>query len=332
MTAEGHRRPLRGLGPSRAESEDLLDGTGNGPLHELLAAASGPAHREEIAGEALATRAFVAARRNVAAEATLADDLLGPGPASHRSTGWWRTPTRLVAALVLALASAGVAVGTAATMLRDAPPVAPPPSSAPAPVPGGEGTTGPHPLAEPVRIAACRAWQAAGASTTTNRTSDAAFTPLISAAGGTDNVDGYCAATAAPGAAPSLPTSREHPPAPPTSTLPGTTREEGASRPDDPEPGRADNGNANSNNNSNSNSNSNSSSSNNSNSNANSNEGRGVGPPATPPGQATERNGPANGRAVGPPEIPPGQNRAPEIPPGQNRAPQSDGPTSQGQG
>ena len=38
MTAEGHRRLLRGLRPSRAESEDLLDGTGSGPLHELLAA------------------------------------------------------------------------------------------------------------------------------------------------------------------------------------------------------------------------------------------------------------------------------------------------------
>jgi hypothetical protein len=307
MTAEGHRGPLRRLRPSRAESEDLLDGTGSGPLHELLATASGPAHREEIAGEALATSAFVAAHRNVAPEATIADDLLGPGPASHRSTGWWRTPTRLVAALVLALASAGVAVGTAATMLRDAPPAAPPPSSAPAPVPGGAGTTGPHPLAEPVRIATCRAWQAAGASTTTNRTSDTAFTPLISAAGGTDNVDDYCAATAAPDAAPSRPTSREQPPAPATSTPSGTTRDEGASRPDDPEPARAPDANADSNNNSN---------------NSDSNEGRGVGPPATPPAQATERNGPANGRAVGPPEIPPGQ----------NRAPQSDGSTSQGQG
>ena len=311
MTAEGPRRPLRGLRPSRAESEDLLDGTGSGPLHDLLAAASGPAHREEIAGEELATSAFVAAHRNVASEATNPGDLLGPGPASHRRTGWWRTPTRLVAALVLALASAGVAVGTAATMLRDAPPAAPPSSSAPAPVPGGAGTTGPQPLAEPVRIATCRAWQAAGASTTTDRTTDTAFTPLISAAGGTDNVDGYCAATAAPDAAPSRPTSGERPPAPATSTPPGGTRDEGASRPDDPEPARAPDGNTNGNN-------------------ARRrhqrrhqrDEGRGVGPPATPPGQATDRNGPANGRAVGPPEAPPGQ----------NRAPQSDGSTSQGQG
>jgi hypothetical protein len=303
MTAEGHRRTRRGLRPSRAESEDLLDGKGSGPLHELLAAASGPAHREEIAGEALATGAFVGAHRNVAPEATVADDLLGPGATSHRRTGWWRTPTGLVAALVLALASAGVAVGTAATMLRDAPPAAPPSSSAPAPVPGGAGTAGPHLLSEPVRIATCRAWQAAGASATTNRTSDAAFTPLISAAGGTDNVDAYCAATAAPDAAPSRPTSREHPPAPATSAPPGTTRDEGASRPDDPEPARAQDGNANSN------------------GNASSNDGRGVGP-AAPPGRVADRNGPADGRAVGPPEVPPGQNR------GQ----QSDGSTSPGQG
>jgi hypothetical protein len=303
MTAEGHRRPLRGLRPSRAESEDLLDGKGSGPLHELLAAASGPAHREEVAGEALATGAFVAARRNVAPGATIADDLES-GATIHRRTGWWRTPTGLVAALVLALASAGVAVGTAATMLRDAPPAAPPPSSAPAPVPGGAGTTGPHPLSEPVRTATCRAWQAAGASTTTNRTSDAAFTPLISAAGGSDNVDDYCAATAAPDAVPSRPTPREHSPAPATSTPPGTTRDEGSSRPDDPEPAGAQDGNANST------------------SSSNSNEGRGVGPPATPPGRATDRNGPAGGRAVGPPEVPPGQNR------GQ----QSDGSTPPGQG
>ncbi|MDD7918703.1 hypothetical protein [Actinomycetospora callitridis] len=328
MTAEGRRRPRRGLRPSRAESEELLDGTGSGPLHELLVAASGPAHREEIAGEARATGAFVAAHRNVAPEATLADDLLGRGATSHRRTGWWRTPTGLVAALVLALASAGVAVGTAATMLRDAPPAASPPSSAPAPAPapGGAGTPGPHPLSEPVRIATCRAWQAAGASTTTNRTSDAAFTPLISAAGGADHVDAYCAATAAPDAAPSRPTSREDPPAPATRTPADTTRDEGAPRPDDPEPAGAQDGNSNSNGNGNSNSNGNGNGNGNGNSNGNgnadSNEGRGAGPPATPPGRAADRNGPAEGRAVGPPEIPPGQNR------GQ----QSDGSTSPGQG
>ncbi|WP_328307900.1 hypothetical protein [Actinomycetospora sp. NBC_00405] len=313
MTAEGRRRPPRGLRPSRAESEGLLDGTGSGPLHELLAAASGPAHREEIAGEALATSAFVAAHRNDAPEVTIADDLLGPPATSHRRTGWWRTGTRLVAALVLALASAGVAVGTAATMLRDAPPAAPPPSSAPAPVPGGVGTTGPHPLTEPVRIATCRAWQAAGASTATNRTSDTAFTSLISAAGGTDNVDDYCAATAAPDAVPSPATSREHSPAPATSTPPGASRDEGASRPDDPEPAGAHNGNGNANANGNGNGNGNGN---------NSNEGRGVGPAATPPGRATDRSGPASGRAVGPPETPPGQNRANE----------NDGSTSHGQG
>ena len=63
MTTEGHRMsPLRGRS-SRAESEDLLNGAGSGPIHELLAAASGPDHREEIVGEGAAVTAFLSGHR-----------------------------------------------------------------------------------------------------------------------------------------------------------------------------------------------------------------------------------------------------------------------------
>ncbi|HSK57431.1 MAG TPA: hypothetical protein VK935_00115, partial [Actinomycetospora sp.] len=211
MRAQGDR--ARGLRPSRAESEDLLDGGGDGPLRELLAAVSAPAHREETVGEAAATRAFVAARRGDATAGTTTRELpatnSGAGGRPVRAAGWWRAPTRFVAALALALVTAGVAIGAATVALRAeppaAPPAAPPASSIPTPAVGGGATVGPSPLPEGVRIATCGAWRAAGAGTATDRAADPAFAGLVSAAGGVANVDGFCAATSAPAVAPTTP-------------------------------------------------------------------------------------------------------------------------------
>ncbi|HWN26327.1 MAG TPA: hypothetical protein VNP37_05120 [Actinomycetospora sp.] len=300
MTGDRARRPRL----TRAESEDLLDGGGSGPLRELLAAVSAPAHREETAGEAAATSAFVAAHRDGAPAGTTAGEVPAPGPGSTGvalgTAGWWRAPTRFVAALALALATAGVAVGAATVVLRDGPPAAPPASSAPAPAVGGAGTVDPSPLPDDVRVATCGAWRAAGASTTTDRAADPAFAALISAAGGVPNVDGFCAATP-----PSAPASPVAPVAPVAPTTPGSAGEPGAAtsstRPSagaprgGPAPGAdapgaspertgSDRGEA--------------------------TGGRSVGPPATPPGRATDREGPARGRSVGPPAVPPGQDNA----------------------
>ncbi|MDF2975963.1 MAG: hypothetical protein K0S40_691, partial [Actinomycetospora sp.] len=161
MTGDRARR----LRPSRAESEDLLDGGGSGPLRELFAAVSAPAHREETVGEAAATSAFLAARRDEATAGTTTVEV--PAPVSESTgvargtAGWWRAPARFTAAVALALATAGVAVGAATVVLRDAPPTAPPTappaappaSSVPAPAGGGAGPVAPGPLPEDVRIA-----------------------------------------------------------------------------------------------------------------------------------------------------------------------------------
>jgi hypothetical protein len=299
----------RRLRLSRAECEDLLDGGGDGPLRELLAAVSAPAHREETVGEAAATSAFVAARRGDAPAGTTAGEV-SPGSGSTgvapRTAGWWRAPTRFVAALALALATAGIAVGAATVVLRDGPPALPPASSVPASDAGGAGTVDPSPLPEDVRIATCGAWRAAGASTGTDRAADPAFADLVSAAGGVPNVDGFCAATppsasapasgspvapatpgsaAEPGAATSSrPTTATAPRdgAAPGADAPGAARESTAS-----ERGGASGGAP-----------------------GGASGGRSVGPPATPPGRATDREGPAAGRSVGPPTVPPGQENA----------------------
>lgn len=290
MTGDRARR----LHPSRVESEDLLDGRGSGPLRELLAAVSAPAHREETVGEAAATSAFVAARRDEAAAGTTTVEVPAPGAESTgvalRTAGWWRAPARFAAAVALALATAGVAAGAATMVLRDAPPAAPPASSVPAPAGGGVGAVDPGPLPEDVRMATCGAWRAAAAST--DRAADPAFAGLISAAGGVPNVDGYCAATppSAPAVAPAAPVSPGEPRAGTPSTKPsaGAPRGGAGTGADAPgsSPGRtgSDGGDA--------------------------TGGRSVGPPGTPPGRATDREGPAAGRSVGPPTEPPGRGRA----------------------
>jgi hypothetical protein len=288
----------RGPRPSRAESEELLDGGGEGPLRELLAAVSAPAHREETVGEAAATSAFVAARHGDAPTQTV--PATGSAAAGHRvrAAGWWRAPSRFVAALALALATAGVAVGAASVVLRAEPPAAPPTSSIPAPAVGGAGSVGPDPLPEGVRIATCGAWRAAGANTPTDRAADPAFAGLISAAGGVANVDGFCSASSAPAAPPTTPGAASGPRATTSSPAPSarTSREgapgDGAPRADSPgadspgasRGGAADRGDA--------------------------GGDRSVDPPATPPGRAPDRDGPAAGRSVGPPSVPPGQGRA----------------------
>jgi hypothetical protein len=286
MTGDRARR----LHPSRVESEDLLDGRGSGPLRELLAAVSAPAHREETVGEAAATSAFVAARRDEAAAGTTTVEVPAPGAESTgvalRTAGWWRAPARFAAAVALALATAGVAAGAATMVLRDAPPAAPPASSVPAPAGGGVGAVDPGPLPEDVRMATCGAWRAAAAST--DRAADPAFAGLISAAGGVPNVDGYCAATRP--SAPAAPVSPGEPRADTPSTEPSAGAPRGGAGTGADAPGSSprrtgsDGGDA--------------------------TGGRSVGPPGTPPGRATDREGPAAGRSVGPPTEPPGRGRA----------------------
>ena len=302
MTAEGPRTSPPRWRSSRAESEDLLDGAGSGPLHELLEAASGPAHREEVVGEGAAVTAFLSGHRAAvlygsdAGQMPAAGAVSAPDAPRRPRPGRWRTPTGLASALALALATAGVAAGAATLVLRDQPPAV----SAPAPPAVGAGAVGSRPLPDAVRVTACGAWRAAGP--TTSRTADPAFVDLIVAAGGTGNVDGFCAAPASPTSEPppTASTERTDPASSTPRAIPSVSRGGGGPGADTGGPrnpagsdGRvSDNGGQPGNNNGNGNGNDG----------GNASDGHAVGPPAVPPGQA-ERNGPASGRAVGPPTV-----------------------------
>ncbi|GAA4788601.1 hypothetical protein GCM10023200_23940 [Actinomycetospora chlora] len=288
--------------PTREESEALLDGEGSGPLHELLAAASGPAHREELAGEAAAVSAFVTAQRVGTVPVTAA------APPSRAAR--WRTPTGLAAALALALGTAGVAAGAAALVLHDQPPAVSVPATIPAARPDGSGRG--SPLSDADRVAACGAWSTAGQT----RGGDPAFADLISAAGGAPNVDGYCAAIPSGSPSPSGPLPEPAPGAAqpgPDATRTGTATGASSRAPADAgrgggngNGGNGNGGNGNGGNNGGGGGGNGSPGGGNS---GNGSPGRAVGPPDTPPGQAGRDGGGANGRAVGPPDVPPGQSR-----------------------
>ncbi|MDD7941449.1 hypothetical protein PHK61_23790 [Actinomycetospora lutea] len=283
---------------SRAQAEDLLDGAGSGPLRDLLAAASGAPHREELAGEDAAISAFLAADD--------ADVTAGPvhtrpaGVATARRGSWWRTPAGLASAVALAVAGAGVATGTAAVVWHEGPPTAPPTSSVPARP--STGAADPDALPDPTRIAECRAWSAAAPT----RDTDPAFAALISAAGGTGNVDDLCARTGAPTRPPAQPPAvvpsgpagdtTNGSPGSPGAPRSGSVSESDPARPSVPSgPAREES--------------SGDTGASDGDGDGDGAGGRPVGPPATPPGQGRQSNGPADGRAVGSAAVPPGQAR-----------------------
>ncbi|HTI23451.1 MAG TPA: hypothetical protein VL652_20820 [Kutzneria sp.] len=190
--------------PDRRTAEQLLDGapaTGGHPLNALLAVAAAPAKDSELAGEHAAVAAFRAARLTTAAQPQrpLLAKLLS---------------AKLAAVVaVLAVAIGGVATAAVIGYLpgplggnshvapsRSSDPtpsaVAPPPTTHPTTTEhrddnGAAATSSGTP--SPSLTGLCNAFTAGAGSDHGKALDNPAFSALITAAGGRDQVDAYCA-------------------------------------------------------------------------------------------------------------------------------------------
>jgi hypothetical protein len=174
-----------------------------GRLGEHLAAAAAPAYPAELAGRPLALAAFQAAR-------------LQPSPEQRRPSMTKNWLTKLLTAKVAALAAATVASGVAiaaGTGALPGPATDTPTKTPTAPAPdtgrplgtmhatGRPSTTPSHPtpagaasLPPTALVGLCHAYLAGAGHAHGKALDSPAFTALITAAGGRDNVDGYCTA------------------------------------------------------------------------------------------------------------------------------------------
>jgi hypothetical protein len=211
---------------------------GYGGLARLLAAATAPAAPQELAGERLAVASFVAAMRST------------PSTLVPRRTAVPRkvfTMKAAAAALVAVLSVGGVAAAASGLLPGQASPVADRApattaadaaghglgeaaaastgGTAPARSTGGRGqdsAVGPDATAA-ARAGLCRAWQAGQDADHGRRMDSVAFQALVTAAGGADNIAGYCEDVAAGSGAGANGRGQASPPsvsAPPTSVSP----------------------------------------------------------------------------------------------------------------
>jgi hypothetical protein len=177
----------------RKTAERLLSGqpvSGSDNLRELLAAAAAPPRAGELSGEQIAVAAFRAAH-------------LTPARQQRRRPVLKSTLATLLTAKILVPAAAVAAVGGIATAAATG--TLPLPGHAPADSPTISATHVPSPAppgSEPASEAAnpspslvglCRAYTAGAGSEHGKALDSPAFTVLITAAGGKDQVPGYCA-------------------------------------------------------------------------------------------------------------------------------------------
>jgi hypothetical protein len=200
-----------------AESERLLDAAragrppvpGADPLAHLLAAAAAPAESGELAGEEQALTAFRAARVNPAP---------APAPAPRRFR--LRVGVAAWTAGLAATATAGVAFAAVSLERPEQP--APPPAPTTAGSTGADGTGSPSrsepgsptagksssvpftapaptwsggpgkPASDGKLAGLCRAYFSKSATQQARALQTPAFADLIAAAGGPDQVEGYC--------------------------------------------------------------------------------------------------------------------------------------------
>jgi len=193
---------------SRAALDDLLEGrsTSDGPLAALLSAASAPGTAGELGGLSTATAAFDAGSMGHPHISRRKKTMIGSALANVLAA-------KVLAASAAAAAVGGVALAAATGHLSSLPahPASTPSASqaqhsnasthAPSglhsttpPVTRGSGQSSTHPSASPSpsMYGLCQAW-VSGAGTAGHAASNPAFTALITAAGGADAVDGYCA-------------------------------------------------------------------------------------------------------------------------------------------
>jgi hypothetical protein len=237
--------------------ERLLDGPldpgsvppGYGGLARLLAAATAPAAPEELAGEQLAMATFAAELRSPAST------LVPRRTAVSRKVF---TMKAAAAALVAVLSVGGVAAAATGLLPGQASPVA---DRAPATTgvgaaahglgqaaaanvagtahagatdgQGRESAVGPD-AAAAARAGLCRAWQAGQGADHGRRMDAVAFQALVAAAGGADEVAGYCEDVAAGRSADAHGQGQASPPS--VSAPPTTVSPPGSGPPTDPGP------------------------------------------------------------------------------------------------
>jgi hypothetical protein len=206
-------RPL-----SAETAELLLDGHPVAARHaqrlaQRLAAASAPGFPGELAGEAAATNAFLAAVGT--------NPALSPGRRTMtKSAVVAKLLTLKAAAVAVAAVSAGgVALAASTNVLPN--PFAPANPAHSTPAPGGP-TNRPDATPSPSLVGLCTAYLAGAGADHGKALESPAFSALITAAGGKDNVDAYCAGrgVTAPGSTHSTSEPSEHPTGQPT-THPG---------------------------------------------------------------------------------------------------------------
>ena len=183
----------RGSRVDRDAAERMLDGDPAGGAAGLLAAATAPAHAEELAGERAALAAFVAATR------------LDPVPRQRRTSMLKIALAKLLtvkaAAAAVAVVGAGgiaLAAGTGALPV-ELPDTAKTPSvvseapAQPAGAPEDAGKGG-DPAGEPSpsMVGLCQAYLAEVGNAPGRALESPAFTALVDAAGGADSVGGFC--------------------------------------------------------------------------------------------------------------------------------------------
>jgi hypothetical protein len=205
-------RPL-----SAETAERLLDGHPVAPhaqrLAHRLAAASAPAFPGELAGEAAATNAFRAAVGT--------NPALSPGRRTMtKSAVVAKLLTLKAAAVAVAAVSAGGVALAASTNVLPNPFANNPGHSTPAP----SHSNGPDATPSPSLIGLCTAYLAGAGADHGKALESPAFSALITAAGGKDNVDVYCAGrgVTAPGSTHGTSEPGEHPTGQPSSH-PGPT-------------------------------------------------------------------------------------------------------------
>ena len=192
---------------SRRCVEQLLDGApapteATRPLAALLRAAAAPAHQTELSGEQAALAAFEAAAQ------------LDPVPSPRRQNVLKSTLAKIltVKAAVILAAAAGttgvVLASTSGTLTSTTSPSEhrpadhPPAVHSPTHTPAGTSRNGDQDgkssnAPSPSMFGLCQAYQAHKSDNPGKALDSPAFTALITAAGGKDNVDAYCDALVA---------------------------------------------------------------------------------------------------------------------------------------
>jgi len=206
-----------------------------GPLAASLAAARAPARPDELVGEQAAVAAFDGAAR--------LDPVLQPRRTSMLKIALAKLLSAKAAAVVAATGASGVALAAGTGVLPNplvelpaAPPASHAPATTPAPEPSHPATGRPAATPSASLVGLCRAYTAEVGANPGRALDNPAFTVLVTAAGGAEQVAEFCATLSATDGSPSRrgadPAGR--PTAIPTPAIPTHAADAATDRPEPP--------------------------------------------------------------------------------------------------